>query len=93
MDTGITPVGQVYCSKHTDKMIEYFCRVCQDLVCPKCMYEVHNGHDLAQLDEVTGIVRQKVSDLRALMDSTRQVNDDNLSFVEHRRDEVTRMKE
>ena len=57
------------------------------------MYEVHNGHDLAQLDEVTGIVRQKVSDLRALMDSTRQVNDDNLSFVEHRRDEVTRMKE
>ena len=57
MDTGVTPVGQVYCAKHTKKLIEYFCRVCQDLVCPKCMYEVHNGHELAQLDEVTGIVR------------------------------------
>lgn len=57
------------------------------------MYEVHNGHELAQLDEVTGIVRQNVSDLKTLMESTRRVNDDNMSFVEHRRSEVLRMKE
>lgn len=93
MDTGINPGGQVHCSKHTDKLIEYFCRVCQDLVCPKCMYEVHNGHELAQLDEVTGIVRQNVNDLKTLMESTRRVNDDNMSFVDHRRSEVLRMKE
>lgn len=57
------------------------------------MFEIHNGHELAQLDEVTGIVRQNVSDLKTLMESTRRVNDDNMSFVEHRRSEVLRMKE
>ena len=56
-ETGVTPVGQVYCTKHVQKMIEYFCKNCQELVCPRCMYEAHNGHELAQLDEVTGIVR------------------------------------
>ena len=57
------------------------------------MYEVHNGHELAQLDEVTSIVRQNIADLRSLMESTRQVNDDNLSFIEHKKEEIQRMRE
>ena len=57
------------------------------------MFETCNGHELAQLDEVTGIVRQNISDLSQLMESTRRINDDNISFVEHRRSEVLRMKE
>ena len=57
------------------------------------MFETCNGHELAQLDEVTGIVRQNIEDLSQLMESTRRINDDNTSFVEHRRSEVLRMKE
>ena len=57
------------------------------------MFETCNGHELAQLDEVTGIVRQNIEDLSQLMESTRRINDDNISFVEHRRSEVLRMKE
>ena len=30
--------GKVYCSSHPEKTIEYFCRVCHCLVCPRCMY-------------------------------------------------------
>ena len=57
------------------------------------MFETHNGHELAQLEEVTAIVRENVTDLRTLMDNTRRVNDDNLSFIEHRRSEISRMKD
>ena len=93
MDTGVSPIGQVMCPTHTNKLIEYFCKNCQALVCPKCMFETHNGHELAQLEEVTAIVRENVTDLRTLMDNTRRVNDDNLSFIEHRRSEISRMKD
>ena len=55
--------GKVYCSSHPEKPIEYFCRVCHCLVCPRCMYQDHNGHELAQLDDVTAIVRQNIFDL------------------------------
>ena len=92
-ETGVNQVGQVFCSKHPQKTIEYFCRQCQILVCARCMFETCNGHELAQLDEVTGIVRQNIEDLSQLMESTRRINDDNISFVEHRRSEVLRMKE
>ena len=57
MDTGVAPVGQVFCTVHTSKLIEYFCKNCQKLVCPRCMFETCNGHELAQLEEVTAIVR------------------------------------
>lgn len=38
-------------------------------------------------------MRQKVTDLHNIMESTRQTNDDNMSFVALRRDEVDRMRE
>ena len=81
------------CAKHPDKMIEYFCRNCQVSVCSRCMFEQCRGHELAQMDEVTGIVRRNVEDLASLMASTRQTNDGNVTYIEHKRDEVLRMKE
>ena len=39
--------GKTYCIKHRDKVIEYFCRNCHVLVCAKCMFQEHNGHELA----------------------------------------------
>ena len=57
------------------------------------MFTEHNGHEFQELDEVTAIVRQNISDLRSMMDATRTIVDDNVSFVEHRRSEIIRMKE
>lgn len=81
------------CPKHSEKAIEYFCRVCQRLVCSRCMFESCNGHELSQLDEVTGIVRRNVADLRSLMESTRTTNDGNVTYIEHKMNEIERMKE
>lgn len=49
--------GKVTCSKHQDKEIEYFCKICHSIVCPKCMFAEHNGHELAQLEDVTNIIK------------------------------------
>ena len=49
--------GKVLCFKHPDKEIEYFCKNCHAIVCPKCMFVEHNGHDLAQLEDVTSIIK------------------------------------
>ena len=52
-----TGTGKVYCFKHQDKEIEYFCKFCHTIVCPKCMFSDHNGHELAQLEDVTNIIK------------------------------------
>lgn len=39
--------GKVFCSRHPEKEIEYFCKYCHQIVCPKCMFSEHNGHELA----------------------------------------------
>ena len=44
MYSGITDTNRVYCYRHQEKVIEYFCRECHTLVCPRCMFEDHNGH-------------------------------------------------
>ena len=53
-------MGKVLCFKHPDKEIEYFCKICHQIVCPKCMFTEHNGHDLAQLEDVTAIIKQNI---------------------------------
>ena len=70
-------VGKVYCFKHQDKEIEYFCKFCHTIVCPKCMFSDHNGHELAQLEVVTNIIKQNIYDLNKLMLNTKRINDDN----------------
>ncbi len=75
--------GKVFCYKHTDKEIEYFCKFCHTIVCPKCMYADHNGHELAQLEDVTNIIKQNIYDLNKLMLNTKRINDDNRQFIEH----------
>jgi hypothetical protein len=45
------------------------------------------------LEEVMNIIRQNVLDLRQLMDSTRVINDDNVSFIKQKREEICKMRE
>lgn len=42
----------VYCPRHVDKPIEYFCKQCSITVCVKCMFDEHNGHELLQIEEM-----------------------------------------
>lgn len=57
------------------------------------MFAEHNGHELAQLEDVTGIIKQNVYDLFKLLGNTKRINDDNRSLVTHVREEILRLKD
>lgn len=81
--TEITDYSRVYCYMHQERQIEYFCRNCHQLVCPKCMFKDHNGHEFAQLDDVTNVVKQNISDLQKLLENTKRINDDNRTYIDN----------
>lgn len=56
------------------------------------MFRDHNGHEFAQLEEVTSVVKQNIGDLQKLLYNTRRINDDNKMFIEHQTGEVDRLK-
>ena len=84
---------RVYCAKHRNKEIEYFCKVCHSIVCAKCMFADHNGHELAQLEDVTTVIRQNIHDLHKLLLNAKRINDDNRNYVSYVREEIVRLKE
>ena len=40
------PMDAIFCPKHYDKPIEYFCKLCTGTVCVRCIFDEHNGHEL-----------------------------------------------
>ena len=57
------------------------------------MFSDHNGHELAQLEDVTNIIKQNIYDLNKLMLNTKRINDDNRQFIEHIKQEIKRLNE
>jgi hypothetical protein len=57
------------------------------------MFSDHNGHELAQLEDVTNIIKQNIYDLNKLMLNTKRINDDNRQFIEHIKQEIQRLND
>lgn len=57
------------------------------------MFQDHNGHELAQLEDVTNIIKQNIYDLNKLMLNTKRINDDNRQFIEHIKQEIQRLND
>lgn len=55
------------------------------------MFLDHNGHDLAQLEDVTTILRQNIFDLKQLMENVERVNQEHESYISSLLDDVERM--
>ena len=47
------------------------------------MFKDHNGHEFAQLDDVTNVVKQNISDLQKLLENTKRINEDNRIYIEN----------
>ena len=48
---------------------------------------------MAELEDVTGIMKQNIKDLSKLLENTRRINDDNISYIDHKKSEVLGLKE
>lgn len=57
------------------------------------MFSTHNGHEMAELEDVTGIMKQNIKDLNQLLQNTKRINDDNISYIDHKKSEVINLKE
>jgi len=79
--------------KHKEKEIEYFCKMCHSIVCARCMFVEHNGHELAMLEDVTGIIRQNVNDLHKLLINTKWINEDNWTYISYVQEEILWLKD
>ena len=84
---------KVYCGKHRDKEIEYYCKLCHSIVCPKCMFAEHNGHELAQLEDVTSIIKQNIHDLNKLLMNTKRITEDKRNYIIYLKKEIDRLRE
>lgn len=84
---------KVFCGKHRDKEIEYYCKLCHSIVCPKCMFAEHNGHELAQLEDVTSIIKQNIHDLNKLLMNTKRITEDKRNYIIYLKKEIDRLKE
>ena len=85
--------NKVYCGKHRDKEIEYYCKLCHSIVCPKCMFSEHNGHELAQLEDVTAIIKQNIHDLNKLLLNTKRITEDKKNYIIYLKKEIERLKD
>ena len=57
------------------------------------MFADHNGHELAQLEDVTNIIKQNIYDLHKLLLNTKRINEDNWQYVCHVKEELSRLRE
>ena len=88
-----TPEGDfVFCPRHTDKPIEYFCKQCSITVCVKCMFDEHNGHELIQIEEMATSLKQNVLDLQKMLVNAQRLNDENQKLVDQVKEELNRLK-
>jgi hypothetical protein len=56
------------------------------------MFKDHNGHEFAQLDDVTNVVKQNISDLQKLLENTKRINDDNRIYIDNQTVEIQKLK-
>ena len=74
--------GSTLCKIHAGKTIEYFCKQCNVLVCARCMFESHNGHDLASLESASQIVKQNVTELAGVIEAAKSITTANHDAVQ-----------
>ena len=57
------------------------------------MFAEHNGHELAQLEDVTSIIKQNIHDLNKLLMNTKRITEDKRNYIIYLKKEIDRLRE
>ena len=57
------------------------------------MFSEHNGHELAQLEDVTAIIKQNIHDLNKLLLNTKRITEDKKNYIVYLKKEIERLKD
>lgn len=55
----------IKCMKHQDRDIEFYCKGCKTLICSRCMFHEHNGHQLCLLEDALDYLMDHLDDLES----------------------------
>ena len=48
--------------QHTNSYITFFCLMCEELICPRCLVAAHLQHDVKNLEEAASLFRSKIQE-------------------------------
>jgi len=57
------------------------------------MFLDHNGHELAQLEDVSSIIKQNIHDLNKLLMNTKRITEDKRNYIVYLKKEIDRLKD
>ena len=64
-------------------LIEYFCKDCGLAIWSKWLFSDHNGHRLAEINEVVKLVLKEMEKVKVKLEAAQIVNTHNLNFIKH----------
>jgi hypothetical protein len=75
--------SKLYCAKHKDKILEYYCETCKELSCIHCMVLNHTkqNHSCVSVDEIAQQQRQILQDSCAKLDQKLSAGKDALNAI------------
>ncbi|KAL9643731.1 hypothetical protein ABK040_016033 [Willaertia magna] len=89
-----TIIDPRYCCKEHDCPLEYICYQCNDvIVCYKCGFKYHNGHQLKEVNEMIEIEANKIKESKNKLENKTQSLQQSLQQVEQSIIKVNNQKE
>jgi hypothetical protein len=75
--------SKLYCVKHKDKILEYYCETCKELSCVHCMVLNHNrqNHSCVSVDEIGQKQREILQGRCATLDEKLSAGNDALTAI------------
>ncbi|KAL9643741.1 hypothetical protein ABK040_016043 [Willaertia magna] len=90
----IITIDPRYCCKEHGCPLEYICYQCNDvIVCYKCGFKYHNGHQLKEINDVIEIEANKIKDSKNKLENKTQTLQQSLQQVEQSITKVNNQKE
>ena len=78
-----TASDSVYCSKHPEKDIEFYCKTCLSVLCSRCLHASHKTHETTEIDSQTRKhVEGQMSDLVTKAQSKLSAAKEHLAYIE-----------
>ncbi|XP_052062226.1 tripartite motif-containing protein 45-like [Mytilus californianus] len=82
-NSGTTDLKIIACDIHTSQTVCLFCVSCTQLVCPLCIANLHQKHDLTEIDKIYAEKISRYKNMRSKIDGDIMVQvEEKLSFLQ-----------
>ncbi len=80
------------CPEHENEELEYYCEICEEVMCSKCFIKKHNGHEYSNVTEISPLHRKELASLLKQVEANLASTEEVLTKVGTRGDKISRHK-